>query len=208
MHSIAKTCRSENDDNIPLRIRTALVTKNKSHKAFRKQREHFGHSVGLFPRTKGDKLANVPTITLPQPKNAYPPSGNDIYETAEIQRIWEAHRKVTCYPDPRGEWKPLLELDPEQLQYTVDVDKSAIIRDRATSGIIGVVIRNFSNNNERLLDWINGIVEQNTVLHKSVWVCLVFWLSLLVFSMLFSWRTLCQGRRDHRNRCRRRQQCD
>ena len=122
-------------------------------------------------------LAGIKTVTLPQCKNKeeYPPRGHDIYETAEIWKIWKEHRAATLYPDRRGgkTWKPLLELDPEKLQYTVKAGESVIIRDKKKGDIVGMVIRNFSNGNESLLDWINGIILENTGLRRNVRVCFI-----------------------------------
>lgn len=162
-------CRDHLDE-IPLRISTTLDKRKKAQKAYKHRRDHFGLSVGLFPQARGRKLANIPTVELSKLKKEYPPSGHDIYETAAAQQIWEEYQEATPYPDRRGgkTWKPFHQLDPEKLQYTVQADESVIIRDFATNEIIGVVIRNFSNGNRRLLEWINGIIMENNGIRRSV----------------------------------------
>jgi hypothetical protein len=122
-------------------------------------------------------------------KEAYPPSGHDIYETATAQQIWKEYQETAPYPDPRGgkTWKPFHKLNPQKLQHIVKENESIIIRDIATNEIICVVIRNFTNNNRRLLDWINGVIMENNGVRRSVRVgCFskpcVCWLSQYVFS--------------------------
>jgi hypothetical protein len=163
----------DNTDGIPLRITQALNQKNGLRTAFNHRRNHFAESVGLLPKTKGRALTSIPTIHLPMKKKEYPPSGYDIYEADETREVWEKYRAATLYPDRRGgkTWKPLLKLDPVSLQHTVNTNESAIIKDKKSGGIIGVVIRNFSNGNEGLLDWINQIIAENNDVRKSVRVC-------------------------------------
>ena len=170
----------EHADEIPLRIVVALKKRGQLHSAFKHRRNHFALSVGLVPKAKGLKLANVPTIQLAKKKVAYPPRGHDIYETPEARQTWEDFQAKTPYPDRRGgkTWKPLHELNPENLQHTVKADESVIIRDHSSGELIGVVIRNFSNNNQHLLDWINGIIAENTGARRSVRVSSNFMLSL------------------------------
>lgn len=161
---------SEHRSEIPLLICAAFDEKHKLHKRFQHRRSHFAFTVGLVPKTKGIKLANIPTIHLSKLKKAYPPHGHDIYETEETQNIWRNYQAKTLYPDRRGgrTWKPLLKLDSSKLQYTVGEHESAIIQDAKTDDVIGIVIRDFSNNNPRLLNWINGIIEENTGERRSV----------------------------------------
>lgn len=163
------TCR-ENIDNIPPRISVALNNRKNAQKAHKHRRDHFGFSIGLYPKAKGRKLVNIPTIELKELKKEYPPSGHDIYETAAAQQIWEEYQEMTPYPDSRGgrTWKPFHRLNPRKLQHTVHANQSAIIRDFTTNEIIGVVIRNFSNNNRRVLEWINGIIVENNEIRRSV----------------------------------------
>jgi hypothetical protein len=121
-------------------------------------------------------------------KEVYPPSGHDIYETATAQQIWKEYQETAPCPDPRGgkTWKSFHKLNPQKLQYIVKENKSIIIWDIATNEIICVVTQNFTNNNRRLLDWINGVIMENNGVCQSVWVgcfskpCLC-WLSQYVF---------------------------
>ena len=87
---------------------------------------------------------------------------------ADLGRIPE----VTPHPDPRGgrTWKPFHKLNPAKLQYTVQANKSVIIRDSSTGEIISVVIQNFCNSNRRLLDWMNEVIMENNDVRRSVQV--------------------------------------
>jgi hypothetical protein len=89
-----------------------------------------------------------------------------------VKKVWEEYCKVALYPDRRGgrTWKPLLKLDPGFLQHIVGEDESAIFRDKKTGKIVGMVIQNFSCGNQCLLDWMNGVIEENTGEHRSVQV--------------------------------------
>ena len=166
----------------------AFKQKDKLHSTFRHKHSHFALSVGLVPKSKGLKLAGVSTICLSKKKVAYPPCGHDIYETARARQIWEDFQNKTLYPDHRGEktWKPLYELDPKCLQHTVGVDKSVIIWDAIDDEIIGVVIQDFSNNNQQLLDWINSIIEEGTGAQRSVRVGIILELYLGFWPHAFS----------------------
>lgn len=115
-------------------------------------------------------MEGIPTIRLTKMKKAYPTPGHDIYETDVVRDIWEEYRAATPYPDGRGgrTWKPFLKLDPAHLQHTVGKNESAVIRDKKTGEIIGVVIRNFCGENKRLLEWVNEVVAENTDVRKSV----------------------------------------
>jgi hypothetical protein len=153
----------------------ALGQRKIAEGAFKHRREHFANLIGLHPRTKGHKLADVPTVTLKKLAKIYPPSGYDIYESAKAREIWASHRATTPFPDPRGgrTWKPFHRLDPQWLQYIVDQDSSAIIRDYKTNSIVGAVIRNFSNDNHEILNWLNGIITENTGLRRNIRVSTV-----------------------------------
>ena len=166
---LSPVCR-ENHSEIPLKIDLAFKNKAQAQKAYRHRRNHFGFSVGLVPKAKGSKLANIPVIVLKSLKHEYPPSGHDIYETSSTQQIWELYRQATPYPDHRDgrTWKPFHELNPGHLQHTVHEKESAIIWDFKTNEIVGLVIRNFSNGNEQLLEWISEIIVENNNVRRNV----------------------------------------
>lgn len=125
-------------------------------------------------------MDGVPTIWLAEQKKAYPTDGYDIYETDVVRGIWEQYRAATPYPDPRGDrtWSPLLKLDPNRLQHTVNKNESVLIRDKRTGELIGLILRNFTGNNQRLLEWVNGIIAENTGIRRSVRVSSVSDLNL------------------------------
>jgi hypothetical protein len=160
-------CR-ENAEDIPLRLVVALKKRKAQQKPYQHRRIQFTKRIGLSPKTKGSKLAGIPTIRLKALLVEYPPSGHDIYETIEAQKIWAEHRKTAVFPDKRGSWKPMHELDPALLQHVVRGDQSIIIRDSKTDELIGLVIRDFTSGCTHLLDWINEIIMENNDVRKSV----------------------------------------
>jgi hypothetical protein len=159
---------SEHSDNIPLRLANALERKKQLHKAFLHRRTHFAYSVGLSPKSRGQKMANIGTAFLPKLKSEYPPSHFDIYESEAAHKTWKEYRDKTPYPDCRGKWKPFHKLDPDRLQYTVQEGESVIIRDSETKEIVCMVIQNFSENKGDVLDWVNEVIRENTDVRKSV----------------------------------------
>ena len=146
----------------------ALNKRRAGQKLHRRRRTHFTDGIGLSPRTKGSKLANIPTVWLNKLKEEYPPHGHDIYETEEAQKIWAKHRETTAFPDKRSTWKPFHKLDPAHLQHVVQGNQSAIIRDSTTGELIRLVMRDFTSHNVNLLNWVNGIITENNKVRKSV----------------------------------------
>jgi len=120
--------------------------------------------LGLAPKTKHSWLKDVPTHRLPRLAQPYPPPDKDIYETKEIASIWWKVQKVKKHPDGRGKfgggWADMEPLDERNLGLVVGVDESVIIRDLETGDLVATIIRNFVGN-EEVLDWINGIIDEN-----------------------------------------------
>ena len=160
----------EHRSDIPPRIGLAFDKKEKLKGSYKHCREHFMSGIGLTPKTQGQKLAGINTISLPTLQKEYPPSGYDIYETDDVRQMWEAYWKVTPYPDCRGgrTWKPFHKLDPNSLQYIVRANKSIIIYDKKTKQIVCLVIWNFSGNKVEVLEWVNEVIVENVDLCKSV----------------------------------------
>ena len=146
----------------------SFAKKERLYAAFKHRRAHFAFSVGLASKAEGSRLADASTIWLTELEEEYPPSGHDIYELAAIRQLWEQYCAAINFPDARGSWKPYHRLDPACLQHTVEEDVSTIIRDTKTNEIICVVIRNFSNGNNNLLDWINSIIKENNGARRSI----------------------------------------
>lgn len=163
---------SEHSDEIPLKIAAALKQRQSDGKRYRHRRDNFARSIGLLPKTKGQKLAGIETVLLPSLEEEYPPAGYDICETGAIQNIWKQHHKETPYPDRRGgrTWKEFHQLDPTKLNYTVKKNESVIIRDSTSKEIVCVVIRDFCGK-PKLLEWVNGVIMENSEGRKSVRVC-------------------------------------
>ena len=51
-------------DDIPLKISTALEKRKHALKVHKHCHDHFGFLVGLFPKARGHKPADIPTIEL------------------------------------------------------------------------------------------------------------------------------------------------
>ena len=184
----------EHMSDIPLRIRLAFGKKEKLKGSYKHRREHFMSGIGLAPKTQGQKLAGINTISLPTLQKEYPPSGYDIYETDDVHQMWKAYREVTPYPDCRGgrTWKPFHKLDPNSLQYIVRANKSIIIYDKKTKQIVRLVIRNFSGSKAEVLEWVNEVIVENVDLRKSVHVSSFpsFILACYLNIVCYSWRIL------------------
>lgn len=164
----------------------ALEKREKLKTEYIHRRAHFAYSIGLSPKARGQKLAGIPTVNLPKLQEEYPPAGKDIYESEAIHQIWKNYRKTKPYPDSRGDWKPYYKLDPTRLQYTVEEDKSVIIRDSKSGEIVCMVIQNFSNNEGGILEWVNGVIKKNTEVRKSVRVSFFLRIILLATNDYFS----------------------
>jgi hypothetical protein len=154
---------------IPPSVNVAFKARTKGAKVYKHRRDHFASGIGLLPKTKGKKLVGIKVVELSRLAEEYPPAGYDIYEADETYAIWDKYRKSILYPDRRfgKTWKPYHKLDPNQLQYTVAEDESVIIRDAKTKEIVCTVIRNFANK-EKLLEWINSVIIENSDARKSV----------------------------------------
>ena len=112
-------------------------------------------------------------IYLRRLKTPYPPPLHDIYETETIADIWQNHRNKTPHPDPRSGlhgWPDLKKLNSSKLSYIVAGNESVIIRDADSGEIVAAVLRHFAGNDE-VLEWINGIVDENVGLRRGVRVC-------------------------------------
>ena len=59
-----------------------------------------------------------------------------------------------------SKWLKIIDLDPEMLAYTVELDESVIICDPETGKIILMVLRNFCSD-ENILEWADVIVQEN-----------------------------------------------
>jgi hypothetical protein len=160
----------------PPGVSTALATleRNKTHK--KQQRKQLVENLGLTPKTRHSRIANIRTVRLTRLEAPYPPPMRDIYETEEIGDIWHNHRNGKEHPDGRsrttGHWMELEKLDKSMLSLIVGPDESVIVRDAQTDEIVSVVIRDFCGDCE-VLDWVNGIIDENVGLRRGIRVCKV-----------------------------------
>jgi len=160
--------------DVPAAVAVAANTlqRNKTRKL--QWRKQLVEDLGLTPKTQYSRLEGVPTYRLPRLASPYPPPHRDIYETEAIATIWRSHRTGKKHPDGRskrtGHWMKLEKLDQAKLALTVGVNESAIIRDVKSNDIVAVVLRQFSGNDE-ILEWINGIVDENVGLRRGIRVC-------------------------------------
>ena len=161
-------------DDVPAAVAVAVnvLRQNKMHK--RQQHKQLTEDLGLTPKARHSRLAGVPTHQLPLLASPYPPPERDIYKTEEIATIWRNHRKGKKHPNGRskktGHWMKLEKLDEAKLALVVGVNESVIVQDAESNDIVAVVLRQFSGNDE-VLDWINGIVDENVGLRRGIRVC-------------------------------------
>ena len=156
-------------------VSIAAAVRGNNKKNLQYRHRQLTEELGLAPKTKHSRLQNVPTQRLPCLVQPYPPSGKDICETEEIASIWKNLWKVKKHPDTRGkesgkEWAELEFLDERKLGLVVGVDESVLIRDLKSGGLVAVVIRNFARNGE-VLDWVNGVIDENVGLWRGIRVC-------------------------------------
>lgn len=100
-------------------------------------------------------------------KQAYPPYKHWVYESKTIERRWRRHIEEGAQPDKRQPRLPLHHEDVSRLSHIIGEDDSVTIRDAHTGEIVAVVIRNFCED-EEILSWANGVVEDVIGLKKSV----------------------------------------
>jgi hypothetical protein len=165
-------CRHTEDLPASVAVAANVLQRNKTRK--QQERKQLVEDLGLTPKTQHSRLEGVPTYQLPKLANPYPPPERDIYETEEIATIWRNHRAGKKHPDRRskrsGHWMELEKLDEKKLALIVGVEESVIIRDADSDEIVAVVLRRFSRNGE-ILEWINGIVDENVGLRRGIRVC-------------------------------------
>lgn len=153
---------------------------------FKASREHRYHQHRKFARRihidrasvnkREEFLQTIPTISLPQLVNEYPPHHHDVCETKEIETIWTNYRNGRKHPDPRearamdGTWAPTLILDETRLQKVVEEDESVIIHDSETGKVVGVVIRNVCGD-PGVLAWVTSVIQENVGWRRNVRVC-------------------------------------
>lgn len=161
------------EQSLPVGVTVALrfLRREKMHK--RRRHRNLAEDLGLTPNMRHSRLEGVDTIWLPRLAAPYPPPSRDIYETETIAKIWKTHRAKTPHPDPRSGlhgWPQLEKLDSSKLAYTVAGNESTIIRDKDSDKIVAMVLRHFAGN-EEVLEWVNGIVDENVGLRRGIRVC-------------------------------------
>lgn len=165
--------KMEDGDKPPaVSVAAKALRQNKMHQ--QQRRKQLIEDLGLTPKSRHSRLAGIRTVHLPRLAAPYPPPERDIYETEEIGDIWRKYREDNEHPDTRskttGHWMEMEKLDKEKLPLIVEPDESVIVRDADTNEIVAVVIRKFCGNDE-VLEWINGIIDENVGLRKGIRVC-------------------------------------
>lgn len=106
-------------------------------------------------------------IALPKLSTAYPPMGHWIADNPEIYSQWNEHLQTYKLSDQRHHRYTSHLLDPTNLQLDVGPTESVIIYDQDSKDIVGVVVRNFSGN-EEVLKWATDILQRSTKVAKSI----------------------------------------
>ncbi|KAG2091220.1 uncharacterized protein F5147DRAFT_823307, partial [Suillus discolor] len=97
----------------------------------------------------------------------YPPKGHWIYEETAAYNCWKDWIVSGHQPDSRIPRKPLLHINPSNLQLVVHEAESCIIRDAADSSIIAVVMRNFCGH-PGVLSWVDEVICNVVQEKKSI----------------------------------------
>ena len=106
-------------------------------------------------------LSSLSTYTLPKlpTSEIYPPPNHGVYETEEIQVLWEHHLLHGRQPDSRLRRHPLLLLEEGRLKLDIARQQSAMIQDEATGEIVAMIYRNFMPRQyHSILEWINATI--------------------------------------------------
>ncbi|KAF8456198.1 hypothetical protein BGX38DRAFT_1163203 [Terfezia claveryi] len=90
-----------------------------------------------------------------------------VAETPDIFKEWEGYLKTYKLADRRHGRFPTICLNTQKLQLDVSSRESVIIRDADSNDLVGVVIRNFSND-AGLLKWATEILDRSTEVAKSI----------------------------------------
>lgn len=118
-------------------------------------------------------IGALPKVYLPQLRNAYPPIGHWIVENKDIYSQWNEYLQGYKLSDMRHRRYPTHLLQVKNLRLDIGPEESAIIYDKNTEDIIGVVIRKFSNSPE-VLEWATSILKRSTEVATSVRVCFIY----------------------------------
>lgn len=169
---LLKATYRENPQDVPEQVTSALSKRVQLESAYKHRRRQFAGLIGLAPQSRGQRMKGIHEIFYPKLQEEYPPHGKDIYEADAVRKIWENYRRTKPLPDKRGNWKKYHKLDPGRLQHIVGENESIIIRDSDSKEIVCMVVRNFSNNEGNILEWINGVIKANTKVRKSIRVSL------------------------------------
>lgn len=95
----------------------------------------------------------VKQVYLKRLKVPYPPKGHFVAETQEIMNFWANHLKNSPLSEPRenrGKQRPVMLLDPDQLQYIVASGESVEFYDIDTQKFVGAVYEGVVLNEEEL----------------------------------------------------------
>ena len=184
-HTQSRHCRKEKDE-LPTAVAVAYKILEENKKRKKQRHKHVVDGLGLSRSSFQSRLEGVPVRWVHRCSTSYPPLDKDIYETDEIKAIWEEHCKNKKHPDPRGKfkgsWPEMERLDESQLQLTIGLDESMIVKDIDTKQIVIIVLRNFMRD-EEVLSWTNGVVDENIGIRRGIRVCTLTKISYLIINL-------------------------
>ena len=138
----------------------------------RKTKRNFIARAGLNwgQAERNEYLSHIPTTTVAELSEPYPPLSHWVYESDEIKEKWQHWITKGRQADARKKRLPMLQLDPSRLTQDIDADSSMIFLDNR-GHLAGLVIRKFCGDDD-VLDWLDRIIEGAVGNRKSIRVCL------------------------------------
>lgn len=108
----------------------------------------------------------IPIFVVKKKKHPYPPARRWIVENQSIWDLWSYQIKHAPQPDIRISRKSMFMVDLAKLDYNIGPDESAIFEDE-NGKLVAMVISDFCKC-EKVLHWVNEIVQLNVALEKNV----------------------------------------
>ncbi|KAF8446951.1 hypothetical protein BGX38DRAFT_1143056 [Terfezia claveryi] len=154
-------------------------------------RRNLLHQTGL---SLGSQTTNtsIRVIYVWKLHETYPPMGYWVAESPEIFEEWEQYLKTYKLADRQHARFPTMCLNTAKLQVDIAATESVIIRDADSNDLMGVVIRNFSND-RGLVTWATEILDRSTEIAKSIRlddprkICLQGWSPGQLSNPRFDW---------------------
>lgn len=126
-------------------------------------------------RASGRAWVNsLPKHHLRRLASPYPPLGEHVVESPEIDSLWRAHFETGPQADTRQARRPLHRLQSEKLTLTVPGEESCVLVDADDGSIIAVVLRGIAGDAEEdggaqaFLQWAGQTINDGITGRRSV----------------------------------------